>query len=162
MNEHLVDSVNHNLWATRTLIAFSRAVPRETLDAKGVGTYGTILETFNHVIGSEPGYIQDIIGEQRTRGPDTDDFDELLKRVDEAEGLWRRFLATDWDPEELLLLDDGTYQCPKGLLLAQAFHHGTLHREQICSILTAAGLEPPDLQPWSYADATGRGRYVKP
>jgi hypothetical protein len=28
---------------------------------------------------------------------------------------------------------------------------------QICAILTAAAMEPPDVQAWAYADATGRG-----
>ena len=160
MNEILIDCVDHSLWATRTLIDFCRDTPRETLDAKGVGTFGTIVETFNHFIGSEPGYIQRIIGEEKTREPDTADFKELRRRVDAAEAVWRRFLRTNWDPEEILVLDDGTYECPKGILLAQALHHGSLHREQICSMLTAAGLQPPDLQPWSYADETGRGRFL--
>jgi hypothetical protein len=44
------------------------------------------------------------------------------------------------------------------VLIAQALYHGTAHREQICAILTGFGLEPPDVQVWAYADATGRGR----
>jgi len=36
-----------------------------------------------------------------------------------------------------------------------------VHREQICSILTALGLEPPDLQVWAYAEATGHSREVR-
>jgi hypothetical protein len=30
------------------------------------------------------------------------------------------------------------------------------HREQVCAILTGFGIEPPDIQAWEYAWATGR------
>ena len=42
-----------------------------------------------------------------------------------------------------------------------ALHHGSAHREQICAILRDFGLDPPELQPWDFADATGRSRWVK-
>jgi uncharacterized damage-inducible protein DinB len=43
-----------------------------------------------------------------------------------------------------------------GVIVAQALHHGNAHREQICAILTSLGIEPPDIQPWECAWATGR------
>jgi uncharacterized damage-inducible protein DinB len=43
-----------------------------------------------------------------------------------------------------------------GVIVAQAFHHGNAHREQICAVLTGLGVEPPDIQPWAYAWATER------
>ena len=52
-----------------------------------------------------------------------------------------------FDPERIMILDEGTYEAHAGILLAQALHHGNAHREQICAILTSFGLEPPDLQP---------------
>jgi hypothetical protein len=48
-------------------------------------------------------------------------------------------------------------QAHAGVLVAQALHHGNAHREQICAILTGAGMQPRDVQAWAYADATGRG-----
>jgi len=61
------------------------------------------------------------------------------------------------DAERVIILDQGAYQAHAGVLVAQALHHGNAHREQICPILTGAGLQPPDVQAWAYADATGRG-----
>ena len=43
-----------------------------------------------------------------------------------------------------------------GVIVAGASPHGNAHREQICAILTSQGVEPPDIQPWEYAWATGR------
>jgi len=39
---------------------------------------------------------------------------------------------------------------PKTILLTQVINHATEHREQIKAILTELGIEPPDLQGWSY------------
>ncbi len=69
----------------------------------------------------------------------------------------RSLLSERLDAERVIILDQGAYQAHAGVLVAQALHHGNAHREQICPILTGAGLQPPDVQAWAYADATGRG-----
>jgi hypothetical protein len=42
-----------------------------------------------------------------------------------------------------------------GTLLAQALHHANVHREQVSSIVTSLGIEPPDLDVWTYGTVTG-------
>ena len=37
----------------------------------------------------------------------------------------------------------------------------SVHREQICSMLTSLGYEPPDIQPLGFADETGRARRIE-
>ena len=41
---------------------------------------------------------------------------------------------------------------PKAIILTQVINHATEHRAQIMAILTQLGIEPPDLQSWSYFD----------
>jgi uncharacterized damage-inducible protein DinB len=41
---------------------------------------------------------------------------------------------------------------PKTILLTQAINHATEHRAQIMAILTQLGIQPPDLDGWSYFD----------
>ena len=48
------------------------------------------------------------------------------------------------------------------MLVIQALHHGNAHREQICVVLTGLGIEPPDIQAWAYAEATGHAREHSP
>jgi hypothetical protein len=48
------------------------------------------------------------------------------------------------------------------VVLVQALHHVSAHGEQVCACLAALGVEPPDLQPWARADATGRSRWLLP
>jgi uncharacterized damage-inducible protein DinB len=43
-----------------------------------------------------------------------------------------------------------------GIRLAQALHHGTDHRSQICTALTRVGIEPPDIDVWDYGLVAGR------
>ena len=53
--------------------------------------------------------------------------------------------------------DDGsTSSAPLGVRLAQVIHHGTDHRSQICTDLTAIGVTPPEIDVWDYADSEGR------
>jgi uncharacterized damage-inducible protein DinB len=170
VNGALLEAFRHNAWATKQLLAFCRDLPAEQLTAPGTGTYGGILETLNHIVLTDARYLRRLAGE----GPpwvDSDggvdpgdvdpqriDLDELRSRVEEAEKLWEGLLSEPFDAERVIILDEGAYEAHAGVLVAQALHHGNAHREQICAILTAAGRQPPDVQAWAYAHATGRGR----
>lgn len=57
-----------------------------------------------------------------------------------------------------MVLDEGADEARASVILTQALHHGSAHREQICAILTGFGMQPPDVQAWAYAEATGRAR----
>jgi uncharacterized damage-inducible protein DinB len=43
-------------------------------------------------------------------------------------------------------------------VLAQALHHATDHRSQICTAPTTLGLEPPPIDVWVYGLRGGRSR----
>ena len=48
---------------------------------------------------------------------------------------------------------DGTPRdVPKTIILTQAINHATEHRAQIMAILTQLGIQPPELDGWSYFD----------
>jgi len=47
-----------------------------------------------------------------------------------------------------------------GIRLAQVIHHGTDHRSQVCTALTALGIEPPEIGVWEFGDAVGRAAEV--
>jgi uncharacterized damage-inducible protein DinB len=38
--------------------------------------------------------------------------------------------------------------------VVQVINHAAEHREQICSVLSALGVTPPDLDGWAYGEAT--------
>jgi len=155
----LLEAFRHHAWATKELLSFSRDLSEEQLTAPGAGTFGGIRRTFNHLILSDGGYLRAPFDAQPTWARDnveTDDFDELLRRVDEAGALWERHLSQPLDADRVLIVDGGAMEVRQGVILTQALHHGNAHREQISSMLTSLGLEPPDLQAWGWAEATSR------
>jgi hypothetical protein len=86
---------------------------------------------------------------------------ELEARVDETALLWETYLADPLDVAHLLSLDEGAYQAQASVPIVQALHHGNAHREQVCSVLTRIAIDPPDLQAWAWAEATGRAHEVR-
>ena len=165
MNDSLVDLFDHHIWATRTLIDACSVLSGEQLAAAGSATFGSILETLNHFVGSDGHYMRQL-GGVPPEWPDDDEdvgLDELARHVDETSQAWTRFLESgEFDARRVLVLpeDHGVYRTHAGIVMAQVFMHGTLHREQVCAMLTALGIEPPDLQPWAFADSTGLGTFA--
>ena len=161
MNEVLLDAFRHNSWATSQLLAACRGLSTEQLTTSAPSSFGSILATFNHLILSDASYLRRLGGAAPTwliNREKSDDLDQLQARVAETEQNWERLLAEPIDAERLIILDEGAYEVHAGILIAQALHHGNAHREQISAMLTGLGVEPPGMQPWEYADATGRGR----
>lgn len=161
MNGVLLEAFRHNSWASKELLEFCRDLSPDQLKSTTIGSYGSILATFHHLITSEAGYARSLSAGQIPPIDDDAGVGDLLSSADELQSIWERLLSEDVDAEAILILDQGTYETHAGVVWAQVIHHGTLHREQICAILTTLGLEPPDLQPWAYADATGRSRWLR-
>jgi uncharacterized damage-inducible protein DinB len=153
----------------RGLLAFCAQLRSEQLSqprpAPLAGVDGSILETFDHIVCTDGGYLGALTGHRpawaHERGLSSD-LGELAPWVDEAEALWMGFLSLPDDAVRKVHLDAGTYETRAAIVTAQALHHGSAHREQICATLRDFGLDPPGLQPWDFADATGRSRWVKP
>jgi uncharacterized damage-inducible protein DinB len=179
VNETLRYLGRHKAWANRELLDRCRTLTSEQLTAPAGASYGSVIETLRHLVMSDASYLRclggpetawlveyqrtlDAVPEPWHEGPTEDgDLDELERRIDETERLWDAFITDmPFDAERVAVLDRGTYECPAGIVMAQVFHHGSLHREQVCATLTALGVEPPDLQPWAFADATGLSRFL--
>ena len=168
-NATLKEAFRHHAWATRELLTFCAQVLPEQLSlprpAPLAGDHGSILETFDHIVCSDGGYIGALTGHRVSWASErglSADLGELASWVDEAEALWNGFLGLTDAGARKVFLDAGTYETHAAIVTAQALHHGSAHREQICAILRDFGLDPPDLQPWAFADATGRSRWIKP
>lgn len=158
-NGVLLEAFRHNAWATKQLLTFCRELSGEQLEIPATGTYGGVLTTLNHLILAEAGYLRAPAGSLPTwavNRNESRDLGELASRVEELVQIWEQSLSEPVDAERVLVVDDGAYEVRDGVILVQALHHGNAHREQICTILTSLGLEPPDIQAWEYAWATGR------
>ena len=89
-----------------------------------------------------------------------------LKQLMLANGAaWARLVEQQIDPEAVVCRrrpDGSETHAPVGVRLAQALHHGSDHRSQICTLFTALGVEPPDIDVWDMASEQGRLEEVAP
>jgi uncharacterized damage-inducible protein DinB len=160
------DAFAHHVWASLGVIDACLTLSPEQLDAIVPGTYGSILSTVRHFVGGDAFYLSAMTGdrpmlldEDRLRLP------ELRAAIERQADRWSQILSGDLDPQTIVEeVDDDGYrrQAPIGIRLAQAIHHGTDHRSQVCTGLTALGVKPPDIDVWDYALETGRSTEVLP
>lgn len=156
----LEDAFAHHVWASSRTLGACLALSPEQLNTTIPGTYGSILATARHLVGADCWYLFDITGEPSFRIEDEGMDLEALKAVIEGNGsAWSRLLAANPDPDtEVVEVDDdgSEFHATLGIRLAQALHHGTDHRSQICTALTTLGVEPPAIDVWDFGEQTGR------
>jgi uncharacterized damage-inducible protein DinB len=162
----LDDAFAHHVWATLRLLDVCLELSPEQLGTTVPGTYGSILDTQRHLIGADGSYLYRVTGDD-THRMDEDHMDlPALRAAMEGHGaLWSQILAQDPDPDTVLVgrHDDGTEtHAATGIRLAQVLHHGTDHRSQICTALTALGMEPPGIDLWDFGAETGRVVEIPP
>ena len=162
----LADPFAHHVWATLKLLDACLVLSPEQLETAVPGTYGSILETVRHLVGADASYLFALTG-GRVAAIDEDHMDlRELRSVMERNGAeWSSLLAQDLDADAVVVRhrDDGSEShAPTGIRLAQALHHGTDHRSQVCTALTVLGVEPPPIDLWDFADQDGRLAEVQP
>lgn len=156
----LADAFGHNAWATLRVIDACAQLTSDQLATTVHGTYGSILETLRHVVGSDAYYVSVING-----GPIKDieeeelDLAALRALAEETREAWTALLETDLDPDRDVVRhrDDGSEShAPLSIRLAQALQHGTDHRSQVATALTTLGIEPPEIDVWEFGRTDGR------
>jgi uncharacterized damage-inducible protein DinB len=153
---HPLDHVlRHNTWANVTLLEFCRGLDPATLDAKAIGTYGTLYGTLQHLVGAEQWYVQlltgELFGPARVRRDERHSLDDLIETAN-AIGTRALSVAASDDVTRRIELNEGR-RSTVGVILAQLIHHGNEHRTQATTILGANGIEPPPVSAWAYGRA---------
>ncbi len=156
----LADPFGHHVWATLQLLDACVALDPGQLETAVPGTYGSIIETMRHLVAGDCGYLCALTG---GRLPEIDEATMDLAALRTAMAgngpEWAAIVSEAIDPDADVVRhrDDGPdSHAPMGIRLAQALHHGTDHRSQICTALTALGVEPPAIDVWDFAEQHGR------
>ena len=162
----LEDAFAHHVWATLRLVDTCLPLSPEQLATPVEGTYGSILETVRHLVGADASYLFSITG-GRTPLIDEDHMalPELRAAMEGHGPAWSGLLAQDIDPDAIVVRhrDDGSEtHASIAIRLAQAVHHGTDHRSQICTVLTTLGVEPPAIDVWDFGEQDGRVVEIPP
>jgi uncharacterized damage-inducible protein DinB len=154
------DAFDHHVWGTLRLIDTCSDLSPEQLATAVPGTYGSILDTFRHIVAADAGYLF-VLTDGAVEPIDEEHLElgeirALMERFGED---WSEVLTQDPDTETVLVRrrDDGSEtHAPIGIRLAQVIHHGSDHRSQICTTLTTLGIEPPGIDVWQFGLASGR------
>ncbi len=162
----LEDAFGHHVWATLRVIDACLALGPEQLGTTVPGTYGSILDTARHLVGADSWYLFAMTDERTPRIEEDHMALPALRAAMEANGAaWSSLLAKDLDPDVVIVRrrDDGSEtHAPMGIRLAQALHHGTDHRSQICTAITTLGREPPFIDVWDFGEQAGRVVEIPP
>jgi uncharacterized damage-inducible protein DinB len=156
----LADAFDHHVWATMLVLDTLAPLSDGQLATAVPGLYGSILDTARHLVGADRWYLFTLTGGEVDEIEESSlDIAALRAAMAPNAAAWQRILATSRDPDAIFTLsrDDGTKShATWGVRLAQAVHHGTDHRSQICTALTSLGSEPPGIDLWDWAFANGK------
>jgi uncharacterized damage-inducible protein DinB len=162
----LADAFEHHVWATLRLIDACLGLTPEQLARSVPGTYGSIIDTLRHTVGADCSYLALLSNGARDEiEEDALDLPALRAAMAENGPIWTALLADEPDPDVDVVRrrDDGSESgAPMGVRLAQAVHHGTDHRSQVCTALTELGIELPEIDVWAWAWDHDRLRETDP
>jgi len=156
----VADAFDHHRWATLRLIQACETLDAEQLDTAVPGTYGSIIDTMRHVVEGDATYLAWLTADDaHVVDTATMELAELRAVSDRTAAAWATFLAREPDGDTSVRdVDEAGWRrdASVGVRLAQALHHGTDHRSQICTALTTLGIEPPQIDVWAFGAETGR------
>ena len=156
----LADAFDHHVWASLLLLDRLAELSDEQLATNVPGTFGSILDTARHLVGSDRWYLFTLSrGAVQQIDDESMSIPELRAAMVATGGPWQSILATGPDPDEdfVLTRDDGSEShATWGVRLAQVVHHGTDHRSQIATALTTLGITPPEMDVWDWALTVGK------
>lgn len=144
----------HNNWANQKIMEVCLTLTDEQLDAPPrSATEGSIRSTLTHLVSAQHGYLRLLtlpLEERKDRV--TLQFDELQESLKSS---GERLLELARDESKLpttRLRTRDDYRVEPWVVMIQIINHATEHREQIKSMLTALGIEPPSIDGWDYGD----------
>jgi len=148
----------HNTMMNERLVDACQGLSPEQLGSTVTGTYGTIGATLVHVANAQVGYAARILGTEHPPPGRLDEdpfpgFDALTERFAVGDANLELAATHAGEDREVQVRGDdppGTWRMPASLILIQAVNHGTEHRSQIATILTQLGIQPPEMDGWTY------------
>ena len=151
----------YHAWASLQLIDNCRGQPPAALHEVVAGTDRSILHTLAHVIGNEQWYLETLTGKPAATPIRQDEILSLVdlqRRCESQSRRWEAALDQIAQLDVTLPADESRPETPHGqnLLALQAIQHGIDHRTQVCTALRVLGLEPPNIDGWSYWAAAHR------
>ena len=144
----------YNRWANLLLIDACIGLSDEQLASGLPGSFGTIYDTFVHIIRSEAVYYRRLT-KVRLEPPFAWDSHPMLAAMRPyAEEVGSALVAAAEQVDPAGVVEEEwqgqILRYRAATLFIQAVNHGVEHRTNITTILTQLGIEPPDVDGWGY------------
>ena len=153
----LVEFIRYNNWANQQVLAACQQLSESQLTAPIPGAYGSIRDTFKHLLRAEADYINRITGTRPQPSFKWEDGPSLAEMAAFAAQVGEVFMDTIQripptqivhEEEDGLTMD---YQARQ--LFMQVINHGIEHRTNITTLLNSLGLPAPVVDNWGYMRA---------
>ncbi len=121
-----------------------------------MGTYGSIFDTLEHITKAERSYLHRLMTGKpypRSDGEPKLTLGEMQESIHSSgEGLIE--VASKIQAHDNVEVNwEGTPRTvPSSVILTQVINHATEHRAQIMVMMTQLGVQPPDLDGWTFFD----------
>lgn len=149
----------HHLWATEQLLTHCVALSPEQLGLSAPGTYGSIIDTLDHLVSADRSYLSGLSGGGRTPDINAGRPEPLLEHLARSGEGWFAYL--DSDPNFDAMVERRSGPQPAWVIVLQAIHHGNDHRTHAGTALLRHGLAPEDIDVWGYGIAEGKLQFPK-
>lgn len=154
-----VEFVRYNLWANQQLLNICMKLDVSLLTTKIPGTYGSILETFSHLLRAEAGFIRRIDGVGPQPSFKWEDDPSLAQLADFASTVSAAFLEMlqRVPPTQNVHEEDANegwrFDYHARTIFMSVVYHGVAHRTDITTFLNQHGVQLPELDVWGYLAA---------
>lgn len=138
----------YTIWADRACLDAARGVDPEALTRDAGVSFGSLLGTLSHILGSQRRWLARFTGQQFAGAPAFPDFESLAAGWSETAAELEFFLASLTEEQltaEITWVDtEGpVYTRPLWQPVCHMVNHSTYHRGQVVSLLRQLGYEPP-------------------
>ncbi len=161
MNSILVNLFRHHRWANERMFEVCLPLTDAQLATEITGTYGRVDQTLLHLAAGEGGYLHWLTGWTPPEGYGLGEgvsFPGVLLLLERVRMTGDALIEVARElPADRVLTDEEGRAIPAWVVLLQAPHHATEHRQQIATMLTHLGIEPPEPDLWAFNEARERG-----
>lgn len=143
--------IAYTIWADRTVLAELGNVRPEDLTRETGTSFGSMLGTMAHILGSEQLWLSRFLGIPLGHAPSIEDFPSLEALRMSYEDFWPQleFFLASLAEEQLdqefawTNLAGENHSAPFRAVLLHFVNHATYHRGQVVSLLRQLGYIPP-------------------
>lgn len=153
----LVEFVRYNQWANQQVLAICMTLDKKLLTTGIPGTYGSMLESFGHLLRAEADFLKRIHGTGPLPAFNWEDGPSLAQMATYAAQVSEAFMETiEHVPPTQNVHEEGngwTFDYHARLIFMSLAYHGIAHRTDMTTFLNSQGVALPELDIWGYQSA---------